>query len=434
MNTEVFKNIIAEWLEEWKLPSMIRRETPAIDLKNLSDILAIAGPRRAGKTYYMYQLIGQLLKNGVSKEEILFIDFEDYRLTDMIASDIELLFTAFFQLTNRNPLYLFFDEVQNLPQWSRVLRTLHNKRKYRIVVSGSNSRLLSREISTELRGRYRDVLILPFSFSEILHFRNVHFDQKTFYTSAKGRLLRVFDDYLKEGGFPEVVKRDIVREKRELLQSYYRSLFYRDLIERYGIRAKYILESMMSYCMDTFGNLFSISAFSNLLKSNNLPGSKKTISNYLQYLRDAFFVILNDKFDFSPRKRLMNPKKVYLFDVGFGFLSTTFSENRGRFLENIVAVELYRRRVEMFYSKNRHECDFVLKHGTKPDAAIQVCWALNPDNQKREFRGLVEAMRNFNINHGLVLTYDEEGEEEIEGRKVHILPVWKWLLTGSEFV
>ena len=198
------------------------------------------------------------------------------------------------------------------------------------------------------------------------------------------------------------------------------------------MRAKGILESLMNYCLDTFGDLFSVSAFTNLLKSNNLPVSKKTVSNYLQYLRDAFFVILNDKFDFSPRKRLMNPKKLYLLDLSFGSLATLFSENRGKYLENIVAIELYRRGDEMYYYKQRNECDFIIKKGTKPYTAIQVCWELHLIKQKREVRGLAEAMQQLKIKQGIILTYNQDSELKVNNQIVQVLPVWKWLITDLQ--
>jgi len=428
MDVSSFKNIIAEWLSEWEPPPLTNRTLTPVHLKKLSDILAVVGPRRSGKTYFMCQLIMELFDNGVAREEILFLDFEDFRLNDMKPSDIENLFTAFYQLTDRNPSFLFFDEVHNMPQWSKVIRTLHNQGRYKIIVSGSNSKLLAKEISTELRGRYRDIMMLPFSFQEILRFKNISWDRKTFHIPSKGGLIRVFDDYLKEGGFPEVIKRDNNTEKRHLLQSYYQTLFYRDILERHNIRAKVVMESLMQYCLDTFGTLFSISSFTNLLKSNDMPISKKTVSNYLQYLRDAFFIIANEKFDFSPRKRLMNPKKIYLLDVGFANLATSFSENRCKFLENIVAIELFRRQEEMFYYKNRYECDFVVKQGLKPNLAIQVCLEMDINNRNRELKGLYEAMKKLKLKHGLILTYQQEGEEKINDLSVKILPVWKWLL------
>jgi len=226
-----------------------------------------------------------------------------------------------------------------------------------IVVSGNNHELLSREIATELRGRYRDVLMLRFSFDEFLRLKGVEYSKATFHTAARGRILAAFDEYLKSGGFPEVAGRNGVIERRELLQNYYRTIFYRDIIEQYNIKAQHLLEAMMRYCLNTYSELFSISSFEKHLKGNGQPGSKRTISNDLQYMADAFFLIMNEKYSYSPRKRVMNPKKVCLLDTGFTFLATEFSENRGKALENVVAIELLRRQEQVFYHKGRGECD-----------------------------------------------------------------------------
>ena len=429
---ETCKKIIAEWLEEQALPTLIRRDAGSVGLENLTEILAIVGPRRAGKTFFMYQLIHDLLDRSSKKEDILFIDFDDYRLANFKAEDVETLLVAFNQVTGRYPRFIFFDEVQRLPGWSRVLRTLHNQRRYRIIISGSNAELLSREVSSELRGRWRDHLMLPFSFREFLRFKNISYSEKTFLTPARGTLIQAFDTYLKEGGFPEVLKKESSAEKRQLLQSYYKTIFYRDILERYNIKAKYILESVMAYCLNIHSDLFSVSAFEKYLKDHGLPGSKRTISNYIRYLEEAFFIIVCEKFSFSPRKRIMNPKKVYLLDTGFSFLPADFSENKGKMLENIVAIELLRRQEEVYYYKNRLECDFLLKRGTKPELAIQVCWELTVKNQEREFRGLAEAVGSLKIPEGIVLTYNEERNAEFRGRSFPILPVWKWLLRGNK--
>lgn len=430
MKTGAAKRVIAEWLEEQTLPLIVRRDVPAVNLEHLSDILAIVGPRRAGKTFYMFQLIQDLLApSKFAKDDILFVDFEDYRLTDFVAGDMESLLVAFNQLTGKYPSFLFFDEIQHLPGWSRVLRTLHNQHKYRIVVSGSNSELLSREISAELRGRYRDFLMLPFSFKEMLRFKNIEHTGRTLLTPARGKLIKVFDEYLQEGGFPEVLKRESAAEKKQLLQSYYRTIFYRDILDRHNIKAKYVLEAMMRYCLNIYSDLFSISGFEKVLKTGELPGSKRTISNYLQYLEEAFFLIVHDKFSYSARKRIMNPKKVYLLDVGFSFLSTEFSENRGKVLENVVAIELFRQQGEVFYHKDRCECDFVVKQGTKCTTAIQVCWDLTDKTQGRELNGLLEAMKACGARRGLILTYDEETTLRYKGHSISVQPVWKWLLT-----
>jgi predicted AAA+ superfamily ATPase len=428
MNTEIIKKIIAEWLGDKVFPPLVKRDAPDLVLERASEIIAVAGPRRAGKTCYMYQLIQDLLAQGNwSREDILFVDFEDYRLTDFTASDTDALLTAFQQVAGKAPTFLFFDEIQQLPGWSRVLRTLHNQNRYRIVVTGSNADLLEREMVTELRGRCRNILMMPFSFPEFLRFHGIPDDERTLLTPARGRVLKAFEQYLKEGGFPEVVKKETVLEKRELLQTYYRTIFYRDILERYNIKAKTLLEAVMRYSLNTFSDLFSISMFEKELKRQQLPGSKQTISNYLGYLQEVFFLTAHDKFSYSPRQRIMNPKKIYLLDTGFSLLSTDFSENRGKLLENTVAVEMFRRRAECFYYKGRRECDFIVKEGTNPNMAIQVCWELTPKNEPREFRGLREAMNSFAIKEGFILTNDEERELTFEGAKIRIMPVWKWL-------
>lgn len=422
------KLLVSEWIEAESLPEMVERETRDLNIDELSSILAIVGPRRSGKTWFMYQIISDLMEKGIEKKDILFIDFEDYRLTGMEPGVIDDILSVFYQLTDRYPSYLFFDEVQHLPEWSRVLRTLHNQNRYKIIVSGSNSNLLSREIATELRGRYEDLLMLPFSFPELLKYRGVSFEKSTFYTPEKGSLLKAFDDYLREGGFPEVIKKKSRMEKRSILQSYYQTLFYKDILERYDIRSNHLLESMMSYCIETMGELFSISRFAGMISESGLPASKKTISNFLDYLQEAFFLIANQKYDFSPRKRLMNPRKIYLLDTGFSAFSLSFSENKGKFLENAVAIHLFRMRKDMFYYRKNRECDFVVKDSRAVQKAIQVCWELNEQNKKREIRALQEAMNDFSIDSGLILTYDQEGEEEAGGKSIRVLPAYKWML------
>ncbi|HDZ23088.1 MAG TPA: ATP-binding protein [Desulfobacteraceae bacterium] len=401
---ETLLTVVAEWLEEGEIPSLVARNQHTIDPENLHRILAVVGPRRAGKTYFMYQIIKCRLQSGRhEKGDILFIDFEDYRLGGFSGDDMDELFAAFHQLAGRYPRFLFFDEVQNLPDWNRVLRTLHNRRRFKIIVSGSNSKLLGSEIATELRGRYDDFLMLPFSFREYLQYRGISFTPASLHTPARGNIMAAFDDYLLRGGFPEVVMAGKEPEQRRLLQSYFKTIFYRDILERYHVKARYVLDALMNDFLETYSSVFSITRFEKHLKGNGLPGSKRTIANYLHYLQEAFFIIANEKFSFSLRRRIMNPKKIYLTDTGFAALGRPFAENRGRILENTVAIELFRRGLELYYFKDKKECDFIVKAGTRPTHAIQVCWELTRLNEKRE----------------------------ISGRRISVLPVWKWLLTDN---
>lgn len=429
MNSDVLPRVIAEWVRGAELPTLTPREQPLPDLAAPRPVLAVAGPRRAGKTYFLYQLIEDLLRAGKARrDDILFVDFEDYRLSDFRPDDMEKLLAAFHQITGKPPRFLFFDEIQRLPSWSRVVRTLHNTRKYSIVVTGSNATLLSSEIATELRGRYEDCLILPFSFREFLRFRNIEWTPALLATPEVGLVLKAFDDYLRYGGFPELAGRAGEAAKRRLLQSYFDTIFYKDVLDRHGIRARQLLDIVMKNILESYAAAFSISAFEKQLKEHGLAGSKRSIADYLRYLEEAFFLIALEKFDFSPRKRMMNPKKVYLTDTGFSLLGGAFTENRGRLLENVVAIELFRNRRRAMYFKGKGECDFILQEWTRPSEAWQVCWELAGSNEKREVSGLAEARRELGVSEGGILTYNQEGSRTLDGAKIPLIPVWKWLL------
>ena len=429
MNTGVLSSLVSEWLLDTAIPEyVLRQATLPMPLSELRSIVAVVGPRRSGKTVFLYQLIKQLLESGVDRKETLFIDFEDYRLRSMVPEDVEELLAVFVKLTGNEPRYLFFDEVQNLPQWDRVLRTLCNRGRYSIVVTGSNSHMLSGEIASTLRGRYQTVLMLPFSFREYLSFIGLSWNELTVNTPQKGRVISAFDDYLKFGGFPDVCKRTSPNEKRRLLQNYHDTVVYKDILDRHKVKARSLLDMMMTAVLNGSAELFSISAFEKQLKSSGVPGSKRTVSSFMVMMQEAFFIITNEKFSFSARKRIMNPKKVYLMDTGYGLLSHEFSENLGKRLETCVAIEYFRREEKIFYFKDKRECDFVIKRGTTLDEAVQVCWNITSQNEKRELEGLREAMSNLNIPRGLILTYDQEGNKTVNGVEIPVVPVWKWLL------
>ncbi len=430
MSADVFQKVIAEWVRGPELPILTPRERPLPDLSAPGrPILAVVGPRRAGKTYFLYQMIEDLLRAGKARrDDILFVDFEDYRLSDFPSQDMEKLLAAFHQMTGKPPRYLFFDEIQRLPSWSRVVRTLHNTRKYSIVVTGSNATLLSSEIATELRGRYEDCLILPFSFREFLRFRKIEWTPALLATPEVGIVLKAFDEYLRCGGFPELAGIEGETGKRRLLQSYFDTIFYKDILDRHGIRARHLLDLVMKNLLESYASAFSISAFEKQLKGHGLAGSKRSIADYLRFLEEAFFLIVIEKFDFSPRKRMMNPKKVYLMDTGFSLLGGAFVENRGRLLENIVAIELVRKRCRVMYFKSKGECDFIVREGAKPKEAWQVCWEVGRVSEKREINGLAAAHRELGIKKGGILTYNQEGTQTLARAKIPLFPVWKWLL------
>ncbi len=425
---KILLEVISEWLEDFIPSNILHRETAYSKLEDLSEILAIIGPRRAGKTFLMYQMIQELIDLGYKKEEILFIDFEDYRLKKIKDENIEEIFTSFIQLTGVIPKFVFFDEIQHLKNWGRILRTFHNKNKYKIIVSGSNSELLSKEVSTELRGRYSDIQLLPYSYKEFLKLKNITYTERSQYLIERGFLIKAFTEYYSGSSFPEVINKKNNKEQRKLIQNYYNTIFHNDIIDRYNIKAKEVLDELMNYALNTPAELFSISSFEKTLKASNIPASKRTISNYLRYIKDAYFVIVNEKFSYSPKKRMMNPVKMYLMDTGFHLLGVNFSENKGKLLENIVAIELFRREEEVFYYKEKQECDFIIKRNNKADEAIQVCWELNSNNTKRELGALIEVKETLATQNNIILTFEQDNEVEYKGYNFKVIPVWKWLL------
>ena len=418
------QTVIAEWLEETVLPDLVERDVTHPPLDSLNQILAVVGPRRAGKTFYFFQQIRCLLAAGKRKQDILMVDFEDYRLAGLRTDPMGELLEAFHALTGHLPEYLFLDEIQQLPDWSRVVRTLHNQRKFKIVISGSNSQLLARELATELRGRCLETRLLPFSFAEYLRLKGQEFTPAQWHTAARGSIQSAFQDYLHHGGFPDVAMADSPMHRRQLLQGYFETIYYKDILERHEIRAKGTLEAMMRHLIDQAGDLFSISAFSRTLEARGLPASKRTLANYLGYLEGAFFVIPSEKFAYSQRKRTANPVKCYLFDTGFRQLGIPFSENRGKLLENLVAIELRRRQKEFFYFRDKVECDFVITESDRPTACIQVCWELNDSNRQREVNGLRAAAEALGTRDNMILTLGQAGEEG----GVTLLPITSWLL------
>lgn len=425
---ETFKKLIAEWWEK-EIPPLIERE---ISLKLSTDVLALLGPRRVGKTSCMLLLAQDVLKK-VSKEETLFIDFEDNRLVGLSAEKLDDLFVAHQELSSAKLKYLFFDEIQAMPSWSRFLRRLHNQKQYQIVVSGSSSRLLAKEVATELRGRYKSIFISPFSFREFLQIKKFNYTPSLEYTQNKGALLRFWNEYLEKGGYPEIILESETSEQRQKMQSYFETIFYKDVIERNKVQHHELLEMLMSYLLDTPATLFSVTQFEKVLKERGFSVSKKTISLYLKYLEEAFFSYSVEEFSYSAKKRLMRPKKVYVVDTGLvTFLSSKFNPDKGRLLENGVFLELLRQGKEVFFYNEKKECDFVVKKGFKIVKAIQVCYELHEGDKKRELGGLLDAMHFFKLQEGMILTQEQEKIIEVEGKKIRILPVWKWLLENHD--
>ena len=294
------------------------------------------------------------------------------------------------------------------------------------MVTGSNTSLLTQDIATELRGRYQDILMMPFSFSEFLRFRGI--DCQSLMTSKRGLVTGAFDEWLHHGGYPEVCMASDSISRRQLIQNYLETVFYHDVIDRYSVKSRDLLEGIMSTAINGSAELFSVSAYARQLEKTGISSSKRSIATYLRYLIEAFFIVSSEKFSWSARKRTMNPEKVFLADTGFSMLSVSGSDNNGKLLETAVAGEFFRRGKRTFYFKEKNECDFVVVDGSKPSEVWQVCWVINSKNERREIAGLCEAMESLQVTRGGIITFDQGGTVETPLGQIPLIPAVEWFL------
>jgi len=423
------KEIISNW-KEFNIPDLFRRNHN-INLKE-DFITTISGPRRAGKTYVCFQIIKELISKGVSKNNILYINFEDNKLLGADSNDLEKLLEAYFELYNvdkNENIYLFLDEIQTVKNWDSWVRKIYDiNKKIKLILTGSSSKLLSKEISTVLRGRVLNREIFPLSFKEIVTWRDLKYNLKTLsYSQDRIEIKKLFNLFIQEGGYPAVTYRKVNRD--EILQSYYDSMIFKDIVERYKVEDVKKIRMLANLLLESTSKDISYNKLANRLKSIGMSTSKNTIIEYLSYFEDAYIFFQNIKYEYSLSKQMGSIKKVYFIDNGMlNTVSFKFSEDRGRLLENLVFLELRRKNKKIFYSRDNYECDFVIQEKDKIVAVMQVTEKLSSENEKREIGGLLEAMKKFKLEEGLILTLDEEKNFEIEGKRISVQPTWKWLL------
>jgi len=429
--------IVLKEFHESALPELIER-IGSYDFSLLqapiNKIITIVGPRRAGKTYFLYQIMKELLEKKMDKTDILYINFEDERIMPMTGGDLQSILDAYFELyEGKTQPILFFDEVQNVPDWDRFVRRL-NDNKFVTFITGSNSRMLGREIATSLRGRTLVYEIFPFSFLEFLTARGIRHEKNIAYGKMRHRIRRLYEEYLFSGGYPEITLIGEESIKGRIIQDYFNTIFYRDLIERYRIKNTELLKLWLNTLLMNPSSLISFSKIENDFKSRGMKLSRATLSTFAQYVEDAFFGFFIEMYSESARKRQVNPKKFYLIDQGLhNYLTLKFSENKGRLLENLVFLELRRRGTSIFYYKTSagHEIDFLLKEKGKWKL-IQICYDLEHiDTYEREKRALVAGLKELGVGSGTIITDHEKRTEHIENHKLDIIPVWEWLMKSK---
>ncbi|MDO9263050.1 MAG: ATP-binding protein [Desulfosalsimonadaceae bacterium] len=389
------------------------------------EILTISGVRRSGKTTILHLLIKLLLEESIPAPNILHLNLEDPAFKDSSLYDLYEKYLAFMNPFGK--VYLFLDEVQEIEGWQKDLRKLYDGvRDLKIVVTGSNSSLLKGDYATLLTGRTIPYEVYPFSFREIVKQRGILNDfTPPAVIRKKTRIQHAFSEYLLHGGFPEVVNEENTKLKTALLKEYYNGILTRDVIRRYAIRRTKQYEKAAHFLMSNATALFSLKKLSGLLDVN-----VHTLEDYIGYLEDVYLLFGVNHFSYSLKQQITYPRKAYCVDNGFiNAVSFKFSEDAGRLLENAVFAGLKTAGLEFYYWKGKKECDFIVKTGGTVSDAIQVCYSLkDAGTRKREIDGLLEAMREFNLEKGAILTHDESEIIDAAGGKIEIVPVWQWLL------
>lgn len=387
------------------------------------EIKIIEGARRVGKSTLMYQLIKGVLQSG---KKVLYVNFEDEILNRYSLSEIVYEYDEYGKID-----YLFVDEVQVCKEWVQFIRSTYDRKKFKqIWISGSNASLIKEDYATLLTGRNLPIHVFPLSFAEFLFFKGIDLKKTTIFRDTVVKLLKLFDEYMEFGAFPAVVTRTAL--KKEILLAYFEDFIYKDIVARHTVNP-HKLKELAIYLATHSAKIFS---YRNIAKALNFHPA--TILDYFGYLQDAFLFKELYKYDYSLKTQISHDKKVYCLDTGLAnCVSFRFSQDKGRILENIVFNALHSRGKELYFHKNKYECDFIIKHELQIISAIQVCVGLEETETKtREFNGLLEAMQCYGLNVGFILTYNETDEEIVTRNdikyKIIIMPVWRWLLQNTD--
>lgn len=424
MDKDIVKNIIIDKQESIPYHALTHRNIPFGS--KVSYVLV--GLRRAGKSYLLYQDIQALIaKKEATAEEILYINFEDERLSDIKAEELGIILDAYFELYPEKRPYIYLDEIQNVEGWEKFARRLADS-KYRVMITGSNAKMLGKEIATTLGGRYIPRVIFPFSFEEYLSYHQVKLDKNWMFSQKKkAKVAKLFDAYFYEGGIAESFEQP---DKREYLNALYQKILIGDIVERNSIRSPRVFRFLAKKLADSVMQPSSLNRLQHTVKSTGDSISLPALKDYLEYMQEAylFFPIPNLA---SPMTEQATIQKRYVADNGI--LNLFLFKGETKLLENIVAIELNRRYRNTFeetllYYYNRNcEVDFCIP---SEKMAIQVAYRLDDEaTYEREIGSLRKFLKTFPDYQGYVITRDEEMEIEMEGNTLHVVPVWKWLLT-----
>lgn len=427
MDKKEIQQIVIDQQQDKTLPStFIDREAYRFLTSFLESpqVVVLTGIRRCGKSTWM-----KLLRNK-TKESDYYLNFDDDRLVNFKLEDCQRLVEVMIELFGvQNTFY--FDEIQNCLGWERFVRRLHNEGK-KVIITGSNAKLLSQELGTHLTGRHFEAHLYPYSFREYIQkTAPILLDLKYPTTTEISLLKKSFSEYKMKGGFPEYVERG----EKDYLHGLYENILYKDIIVRHKIEQISAIKSLAYYLATNNAKEFTYNSLRKLLSLSNTT----TISDYCHFFENSFLCFIVNRYAVSVRTQLHSPKKIYFIDsalaqsVGF-----RFSEDHGRMLENIIYLQLKRRDKYngIYYHKEKKECDFLVTKGLNVIEAIQVCTDLSSSStREREIQGLLEAMHLYDLTHGTIINEEESSEETHKVQQktytIRIVPAWQWLLQAN---
>lgn len=411
--------LIKKTIQEWQLVQKRIRDSSALRAVSIKPptkklARAIIGVRRSGKTTSAIQMFEEM-----NLDEVLYYNFEDPLFyPNASVHDIDQLISVAEQYSKVAIKILIFDEIQNIDGWERWLRKAIDMQEYKIVITGSSAKLLSKELATSVAGRALEHVVWPLSFAEFISFQNRKIDKEVHY-------LQALRDYLKWGGFPEVVLSQ-EGQKAEILKQYLSDIVYKDVVSRNEIRNKRALDQIIAFY---FTNLSSLHSSSSLKKAFSI--GLETAASYTEALSEAFLVFEVERYHNNLKVQVRDPKKLYVIDTGLRQVAArSREEDLGKLLENAVFLELKRLGKKVMYFKKTQEVDFVIVEGYKAVEAIQVCASdlRDPATNQRETAALLECMTELDLKKGQIITWDREQVIKIDKKIIEYLPAYKWFL------
>lgn len=434
---DALKEIILDFQEEALVTGVPRRV--AVSTVPGKAMVCI-GPRRSGKSTFLFQLIRKLLDADTSRDNILYLNFFDDRLhflqRDGLSTVMETYYSLYPEKKNTQTVHCFFDEIQVVPGWEAFVDRIMRTEKCEVYITGSSAQMLSREIATQMRGRALSWELFPFSFREFLDFKGV---ASAGPWSARRRLLiqNGFDQYWERGGFPEVAGLDH-RLRIRTHQEYWGAMLFRDLIERHDISHPRAVSDLAHWLVENIASLYSVNRLTGYLKALGYRVPKSAVASYLNWFEDAFFLFTVRIFDASLARANANPKKIYCVDHSLvASVSSGILVNTGHLLENLVFTALRRATSEIFYYKSRagREVDFVARLGDGSRLLVQVCESLADSRTKqREVAALRDAMGELNLGTSVLVTRGgpagpgEENRIAVDTGVIEVTAAWRFLL------